>query len=108
VARFGALDIAPDGTLRRILAAPTPEMAGGEVLTSLNCWSFTPVIFDACRAVAPSARGELELPQAVQLGIDRMGLRVTVIPMRAGVLDMSSRADIASVKQRLAGVAVRL
>jgi dTDP-glucose pyrophosphorylase len=108
VARFGALDVAPDGTLRRILAAPTPEMARGEVLASLNCWSFTSAIFSACREVRPSARGELELPQAVQLAIDHMGLRMTVIPMRAAVLDMSNRADVASVKQRLASVRVRL
>jgi dTDP-glucose pyrophosphorylase len=108
VARFGALDVAPDGTLRRILAAPTPEMERGDVFASLNCWSFIPTIFQACREVPPSARGELELPQAVQLAIDRMGLRMTVIPMHAGVLDMSSRADIASVTQRLATVAVHL
>ena len=108
VARFGALDVALDGTLRRILAAPTPEMAGGEILASLNCWSFTPVIFRACREVQPSVRGELELPQAVQLAIDRMEMRMTVIPMRAAVLDMSSRSDIASVTERLATVTVRI
>ena len=108
VARFGALDVAADGTLRRILAAPTPEMEAGEILASLNCWSFTPTIFRACREVQPSARGELELPQAVQLAIDRMGCRMTVIAMRAAVLDMSSRSDIASVAERLASVSVRL
>ena len=108
VARFGALDVGPDGMLRRILAAPTPAMADGEVFASLNCWSFTGDIFRACREVQPSARGELELPQAVQLAIDRMGMRMTVLPMRAAVLDMSSRADIASVKDRLASVPVRL
>ncbi len=108
VARFGALDVAPDGTLRRILAAPTAEMARGEVLASLNCWSFTTAIFGACREVPRSARGELELPQAVQRAIDVHGLRMRVIPMRAPVLDMSSRGDIASVAARLAGVRVAL
>jgi dTDP-glucose pyrophosphorylase len=108
VARFGALEVGPHGALRRILASPTPEMARGEVLASLNCWSFTSDIFRACREVQPSARGELELPQAVQLAIDRMGMHMTVIPMRAAVLDMSSRTDIASVKERLSSVTVRL
>ena len=108
VARFGALEVGPHGALRRILASPTPEMARGEVLASLNCWSFTSDIFRACREVQPSARGELELPQAVQLAIDRMGMHMTVIPMRAAVLDMSSRNDIASVKERLSSVTVRL
>ncbi len=108
VTRFGALDVGPDGTLRRILAAPSAEMAGREILASLNCWSFTTTIFRACREVPPSARGELELPQAVQLAIDTYGMRMRVIPMRAAVLDMSSRGDIASVQARLAGVRVSL
>lgn len=107
VSRFGALDVGPDGRLRRILATPTPEMEHGEILASLNCWSFTSEIFRACRDVPRSARGEYELPQAVQLAIDR-GMRMEVIPMHAAVLDLSNRADIASVAERLAGVAVRL
>ena len=108
VARFGALDVAPDGTLRRVLASPTSEMAGGPIYASLNCWSFTTSIFRACRAVPPSARGELELPQAVQLAIDRFGMRMEVVRMRAPALDMSSRADVASVAERLASVRVDL
>jgi glucose-1-phosphate thymidylyltransferase len=108
VTRFGALDVGPDGVLRRILATPTAEMEGREILASLNCWSFTPDIFQACRMVPRSTRGEYELPQAVQLAIDQLGMRISVVPMQAAVLDMSSRADIASVTQRLAGVTVAL
>ena len=108
VARFGALDVAPDGTLRRILAAPSVEMDEREIYASLNCWSFTSDIFRACREVPPSARGELELPQAVQLAIDRHGMRMLVVPMRAAVLDMSSRGDIASVAAKLQGIVVAL
>lgn len=108
VGRFGALDVAPDGTLRRILVAPTSAMANGEILASLNCWSFTSDIFRACREVPPSARGELELPQAVQLAIDGHGMRMLVVPMRAAALDMSSRGDIASVAARLRGTVVAL
>jgi glucose-1-phosphate thymidylyltransferase len=108
VARFGALDVAADGTLRRILAAPTDDMAGGPIYTSLNCWSFTSDIFRACRDVPRSARGEFELPQAVQLAIDQLGMRMSVVCLRAAALDMSSRADVASVAERLAGVHVEL
>ena len=108
VGRFGAMDIAEDGALRRILLHPTAAMAShGTIYASLNCWRFTPAIFDACRAVPPSARGELELPQAVRLAIEG-GLRVEVIRIRAAALDMSSRGDIASVTERLRGVDVRL
>ena len=108
VARFGALDVAPDGTLLRILATPTSAMADGEIYASLNCWSFTSEIFRACREVSPSARGELELPQAVQLAIDRLEMRMLVVPMRSAVLDMSSRGDVASVAARLKGTVVTL
>jgi glucose-1-phosphate thymidylyltransferase len=108
VARFGALDVGHDGVLRRIRAEPTAEMAGREILASMNCWSFTADIFRACRMVPLSDRGEYELPQAVHVAIDRLGMRMLVVPMRAAVLDMSSRADIASVAQRLAGVTVAL
>lgn len=108
VERFGALEIGSDGTLRRILARPTDAMrAAGPLYASLNCWLFDHTIFDACRTVPPSARGELELPQAVQRAIDG-GMRVEAIRMRAPVLDMSSRGDIASVAERLKDVAVSL
>ena len=109
VARFGALDIDEDGMLRRILVEPTAAMiAAGEVFASLNCWSFTNLIFRACHEVPRSTRGEFELPQAVQHAIDHDGLRMLVVRSHAAVLDMSSRADIASMAERLRDVAVAL
>ena len=110
VTRFGALDIGPDGFLRRILAKPDESMiaAGGEIYGSMNCWLFDSTIFRACREVALSPRGELELPRAVQLAIDSHGLRMKVIRVRAPVLDLSNRDDIAGVQERLRDVPVRL
>ena len=110
VNRFGALEIGPDGFLRRILAVPSDAMirSGEEIYGSMNCWLFDHTIFRACREVALSPRGELELPRAVQLAIDSHGLRMKVVRMRAPVLDLSSRTDIASVEERLRGVAVSL
>jgi glucose-1-phosphate thymidylyltransferase len=74
----------------------------------MNCWMFTPAIFEACRRVRPSARNELELPEAVRIAITELGERVAVVRVKGGVLDLSSRGDIAEVKARLAGVTVRL
>ena len=109
VARFGALDIDAAGMLRRILVEPTPDMlAAGEIFASLNCWSFTNLIFRACRDVPRSARGECELPQAVQLAIEQYGMRMRVVRSHDAVLDMSSRADIASMAERLRDVVVEL
>lgn len=108
IARFGAMETDAEGRLRRVLVTPTATMrAAGDLYASLNCWLFGPEIFPACRAVAPSARGELELPQAVHLAIDG-GMRIDVIRLDAPALDMSSRGDIASVAERLRGVPVEL
>ena len=110
VTRFGALDIGPDGFLRRILAVPSEAMirSGEEIYGSMNCWLFDCTIFRACREITPSPRGELELPRAVQLAIDQHGLRMKVVKVRASVLDLSSRTDIASVEERLRDVVVAL
>ena len=74
----------------------------------MNCFLFTPEIFLACREVSLSARGEYELPQAVQLGIDRHSMRVKVLKVAAAVLDMSVRSDIALVAEHLRGMDVKL
>ena len=110
VTRFGALDIGPDGYLRRILAVPNEAMvrSGEEIYGSMNCWLFDTGIFRACREITVSPRGELELPRAVQLAIDDHGMKMRVIRMHAGVLDLSSRSDIAGVQERLRGVEVSL
>jgi dTDP-glucose pyrophosphorylase len=106
VTRFGALEIDRDGALQRIVATPHGAKPGETIYASLNCWLFTSEIFRACRAVTPSARGELELPQAVQLAIAQGWMRFEAVRLRAGVLDMSRRGDVASVAERLRGTRV--
>ena len=108
VRRFGALEIDADGALRGIVATPASTSDVAPRYASLNCWLFTSEIFRACRAVTPSARGELELPQAAQLAIANGWMRFEAVRMRAGVLDMSSRGDVASVAERLRGTRVVL
>ena len=110
IGAYALLEIDSEGLLRRILekpsAAETAAMAGAPV--SMNCWLFDPRIFEACERVPKSARGEFELPGAVQLGIDAMGMRFRTFPVDAGVLDLSSRADIPGVERRLKSVKVEL
>ncbi|HEY4230687.1 MAG TPA: sugar phosphate nucleotidyltransferase [Thermoanaerobaculia bacterium] len=114
VARYATLRVGPDGCLARIDEKPGPEALAaletkpGPVLVSMNLWRFSPGIFEACRRVPVSARGERELPQAVQVGIDALGLRFRAAPCAEGVLDLSTRADVASVERALAGIAVSL
>lgn len=111
IASFALLDVDADGFLRRIVEKPSPEDAaalGGAAPVSMNAWLFDSGIFAACRAVPLSARGELELPHAVQWAIDRSGARFRVVPSSAPVLDLSGRDDVAEVAARLAGSDVRL
>lgn len=110
IASFALLDVAGDGTLRRIVEKPdaaTLRAMAGARLVSMNCWLFTPAVFEACRAVPPSPRGELELPHAVQWLVSERQARFTVLPVHAPVLDLSSRADIPAVAARLAHLAVQ-
>ena len=71
---------------------------------SMNLWSFTPAIFRACRRVTVSARGELELQDAVRIAREELAEEFTVVPFSGGVLDLSSRSDIPAVARALAGV----
>jgi glucose-1-phosphate thymidylyltransferase len=109
VARYAVLRVGRDGYLERIIEKPDPaEAAGDEVLLSMNLWRFSPRIFEACRRVPRSDRGEYELPQAVQWAIDNLGERFRAVRCEGGVLDLSARADVASVSERLQGVPVSL
>lgn len=95
----GIVEKPDEATLRRL---PRPLGVG------MNCWRFGPSIFEACRSIGPSPRGELEITDAVQYAIDRLGEPFSVIWCKAPVLDLSSRGDIEPVARRLAGVEVRL
>jgi glucose-1-phosphate thymidylyltransferase len=107
VLRYALLDIDDDGVLRAVREKPPaddPLAQRAERWVSMNLWSFTPVIFEACARVRPSPRGELEIQDAVTIAMRELGARFRVVRMRAGVLDMSSRADVAFVASRLAGL----
>lgn len=100
-----------DGFLDEIVEKPdaaTFARMASHALVSMNLWSFAPAIFEACARVQPSSRGELELQDAVRIAMHDLGERFRVIPMAAGVLDLSNRRDIPAVAARLAGVEVRL
>ena len=110
VERFGALVVDDQGYLVRITPREGDMVASdhSEVLSSMNCWLFDSSIFEACSKVTMSPRNELELPRAVQLGIDTIGMRFKVIRVELPVLDMSTRSDIASVQETLSGLNVLL
>jgi glucose-1-phosphate thymidylyltransferase len=111
ILKFAAVETDADGYMTRIIEKPTAEQLAQlpePICVSMNCWRFNPAIFASCEAIEPSPRGELELPDAVMHSMKDAGVRYRVLPVSAPVLDMSSRGDVAGVKQKLAGTEVRL
>ena len=107
VLNYAFLDVDGDGWLRDIREKPDtndPLVRRAERWVSMNLWSFTPKIFEACGRVRTSVRGELELMDAVMIAMRELGEGFRAIPMRAGILDLSSRGDVAFVASRLAGI----
>jgi dTDP-glucose pyrophosphorylase len=110
VSRYAVLEVDAAGRLTGILEKPDADAwrkTGGHALISMNCWRFGPEIFAAAARIGRSARGEFELADAVMAAIEA-GVRFEVVPVSAGVLDLSSQADIPAVAERLQGVEVRL
>ena len=103
IAAFALIEVDPHGILQGIVEKPAPDRvaaAGPNVLVSMNVWRFDARIFDACRAVSISRRGEYELPEAVALSVAR-GVVYTVIRAAGPVIDLSRRSDVAAVAERL-------
>lgn len=110
VAKFAAISADAAGNLARIIEKPTAEQLaplGPDPMLSMNCWAFDQRIFAACAAIAPSPRGELELPDAVVRSM-QAGARYRIVERFEPVLDLSSRDDIAAVRAALADHDVRL
>jgi glucose-1-phosphate thymidylyltransferase len=111
VKKFALVEVDANGYLSSIIEKPddsTYARLAGRVLVSMNLWSFSPRIFDACRRVKTSSRGELELQDAVRIAVQELGERLRVVRYAGGVLDLSSRRDVEAVGDALRGRAVEL
>ena len=83
------------------LDAQTPP-----VWLSMTCWRFEKSIFEACRSVGRSSRGEYEIPDAVQFAIAELGVVFRMVGSTDTVLDLSRRSDIPAVERLLADTEV--
>lgn len=104
LAAYALVAVDSDGCLAGILEKPDPEAIGRpdrQTWVSMTCWRFGRSIFEACRAIAPSIRGEYELPDAVAYAIREWRERYRVLAMDEAVLDLSMREDIESVEELL-------
>jgi dTDP-glucose pyrophosphorylase len=107
VLQYALVVVDRGGLLRQVIEKPDRaalEARGDEALFSMNLWRFSPAIFEACREIGPSPRGEFELPRAVDHAVGVLGQKFRVVPCAEGVLDLSTRADVAAVAARLAGL----
>jgi glucose-1-phosphate thymidylyltransferase len=111
IAKFAIVRADAGGRLVRVVEKPSEAdiaAAGEPLCLSMNCWRFEPAIFQACRSIGPSPRGEYELPMAVEYAMHRLGVTFQCVTADEPVLDLSSRGDLASVKAALAGMEVNL
>jgi dTDP-glucose pyrophosphorylase len=109
--RYAVAKIDARGCLERIIEKPDDATLAAlpkPLWLSMNCWRFGPSIFPACRAIKPSPRGELEIPDAVQYAIDALGETFRAVTVRAPVLDLTNRSDITPVAAILQKTEVRL
>jgi len=111
ISRFAVLELDDGGRLTRIVEKPEDPEAyahDGKLYVSMNCFLFTPEIFQACASIEPSpTRKEYELPSAVQYSIDQIRLTYQAVKIAEGVLDLTGRADIGPVREMLADHEVR-
>ena len=106
IRKYAICEVSDDGYLRGIVEKPDDSLcnAASGQLISMNCWRFSADIFEVCRKTPLSPRGEYELPVAVGQAIQRFGMRFRVVRCFEGVLDLSSRADVATVGEKLGGL----
>lgn len=106
IASFALIEVDEHGRVRSIVEKPGQDAmaaAGPRALISMNVWRFDARIFNACRDVPQSVRGEYELPAAVALAIDR-GVPFSAFPAAGPVLDLSRRSDVAEISRRLSAM----
>ncbi|WGT47311.1 nucleotidyltransferase family protein [Tessaracoccus lacteus] len=100
VRSFALVEVTADGQLASIVEKPdaeTFERLGADAPVSMNCYRFTPEIFDHLAELTPSARGEYELTDAVRAALSS-GDRIAVVRSDEPVLDLSTRHDVAGVQ----------
>lgn len=102
---FAAVQIDSSGCLLQIIEKPSEDVLAQlprPLIISMNCWRFGPRIFEACRSIPVSPRGEFEITDAVRYCMTSLNCRFKVATVHAPVLDLSYQTDIYPVTQMLA------
>lgn len=88
VSRYGVLDVDENGDYRRIVEKPSPEDAPSSLI-NISKYVLNKKVIDLCDTVEISARGEFELPDAINTYVSS-GDRVRVVPAAGQYLDGGS------------------
>ncbi|TSB22380.1 glucose-1-phosphate thymidylyltransferase [Streptomyces benahoarensis] len=94
---FGVVELEPDGTVARLVEKPPHPRSN---LALIGVYFFTPAIHEAVRSIKPSARGELEITDALQWLVEN-GFRIKADEYRGYWKDTGQAADILDCNERL-------
>ena len=97
--KFAVLTFDDENNLVEIIEKP--ETVEENAWISMNVWSFSPLIFEACKNIKLSIRGEYELADAVNFAVLNLGEKFQAVYSSNGVLDLSSRGDIGALQKIL-------
>jgi glucose-1-phosphate thymidylyltransferase len=100
---YGVAELGGDGAVVRLVEKP-PEPATD--LALVGVYMFTPLIHDAARAIEPSARGELEITDAIQWLVDN-GERVEPHIVRGWWKDTGRLEDMLEANRLILDTVVR-
>jgi len=95
----GAVFVVDDGEVVGLVEKPD---APPSTLIPRGVFAFSPRIFDALDRIDPSARGEYELTDAVDLLVDQ-GARVETVGIDGWLTNVNTRADVERASARLDG-----
>jgi len=103
--RFAVVEVDNEWNLVRIHEKPEePDAYGvdGRVIVNMNLLRFTPDVFRACEKTKPDPiRGEYEITSTLQILVDEGRVPVKVVYVNEGVLDLTYRRDIVSLRKIL-------
>ncbi|MFQ3318757.1 MAG: dTDP-glucose pyrophosphorylase [Natronomonas sp.] len=94
--RGGVLEL-DDGDVTGLVEKPDDPLSR---LATTGCFAFSQRLFEACRAIEPSERGEYELPAAIEWVLDDRG-RVETVRFDGWRVNVNTESDIERAEARL-------